>query len=145
MDSEDKYIKDLFAVFESDKMPDHFIQNVNSKIESEKLARIKSAERREEIIQYALLSLSGIAIIVMFWFANKYYFKLSLTDIDLTTAGESLKATGISATNSLIDFSEMFLNGNSLIWLVIAVNSLLLLAFYYFIEKRFYRSQKHHS
>lgn len=145
MDSEDKYIKDLFTVFESDKMPDHFIQNVNSKIETEKLARIKSAERREEIIQYALLSLSGIAIIVMFWFANKYYFKLSLTDIDLTTAGEALKATGISATNSLIDFSEMFLNGNSLIWLVIAVNSLLLLAFYYFIEKRFYRSQKHHS
>ena len=145
MDSEDKYIRNLLSVYDSGNIPSNFIDNVKKKIELEQVARAKAAEKREDIIQYIILSFSGIAIMVMLWLANRYYFKISITDIDFNQAGDSLKVAGTSFASSFSEFSTVFTGGNTLLWIVIAVNSLLLLTFYQFIEKKFYKSEKNHS
>ena len=132
MDEKDEIIKDLLCEINDKSVPFSFVRRVSSKIESERLRR----ERRDEIIQIIIVSLSASALLIFsFIYLNNKYFNLSLEDFSLFSSNSGVK-------HLLSRVKGIFLNDGTLLWYILAANTALLIVIQQFVQNYLYSSGK---
>ena len=136
MDNEDKILKDTLKAFNNEVMPDFFVEKIREKIEIESVKKAKESEIRETLIQIFVFSIAGIASIVLMWYLNIYSFHISFSSLEFSNTESSI--------NDMFDsFTGMFRSGKSLVWIIVGVNSILLILFNLIIENKLNNSRNH--
>ncbi len=136
MDNEDKILKDALSVFNNEKTPDFFIEKIREKIEIESAKKVIEAEKRDTLIQLLVFSIAAISSIALMWYLNINYFHINFTNLEISKVENSIKGM-------FLGFTEMFKAGNSLVWIIVGANSLLLILFYQVIESKLNNSRNH--
>ncbi|HCV15365.1 MAG TPA: hypothetical protein DF637_03385 [Rikenellaceae bacterium] len=135
MDSEDKFLKDIFSDSISDAVPFSFVTSVNRKIEIEKVLRARRESRREIMTQVAFFMTALAILIAAFIYIGKNYFDINFTFSAAEKFNLGVKSAGLR-------MREVFLNPDSIIWYVIAINTALLVVLQQVIQKKPYTSEK---
>ncbi|EKD31535.1 MAG: hypothetical protein ACD_77C00310G0015 [uncultured bacterium] len=115
MDENDKNIKELFVRLSDESVPFNFEEKIQRKIEN-KLARRK--EIRELGFQISIAALTALVISAVFYYLNIKYFNIDLSNIKYLTAG------GVSLSGKV---KSMFSGNDSLLWIIIGLNVVLLI------------------
>lgn len=132
MDSEDKYLKELLADTVNEAVPYSFTASITRKIELERVKRAKKAEIKEIFTQITVFTLALLLLIVTFVYLGKHYFEINF-DFSLH-AGEEFK-TGLSKSGERL--RNLFLNPESVVWYVIALNTALLVVAQQVLQHKF--------
>ena len=115
MDENDKNIKELFAGLSDESVPFNFEDKIQRKIEN-KLAKRK--EIRELGFQISIAAVAALVISAVFYYLNIKYFNIDLSNIKYLTA------SGVSLSGKV---KSMFTGNDSLLWIIIGLNVVLLI------------------
>lgn len=137
MDSDDKYLKDIFSDSVNDAVPFSFIAGVNRKIEIEKLARSKRVLRREIFTQVLFFAAALSILIVAFIYIGRNYF-----DINFSFTFSAADKFNLGVKSAGLRIKEVFLNPDSIIWYVIALNTALLVVLQQIIQRKLHTTYK---
>jgi hypothetical protein len=130
MDENDKNLKELFAGLSDDSVPFNFESKIQRKIEAK---RLKRSEAKEFGLQISLAMFGAIILSAAFYFLNVYYFKIELENF------RYLLTSGISFSGKV---KSMFSGNDSLLWIVIGLNVVLLIFAERLISEKLSRKEK---
>lgn len=137
MDSDDKYLKGIFSDSVNDAVPLSFLAVVNRKIEFEKAARVKRASRKEILTQVLFFAAALSILIAAFIYIGKNYF-----DINFSFTFSAADKFNLGVKSAGLRLKEVFLNPDSIIWYVIALNTALLVVLQQIIQRKLHTSDK---
>ena len=115
MDENDKNIKELFAGLSDESVPFNFEEKIQRKIKN-KLARRKDI--KELWFQVSIATFTALALSAVFYYLNIKYFNIDFSNIKYLIAG------GISLSGKV---KSMFSGNESLLWIIIGLNVVLLI------------------
>ena len=137
MDSDNKYLKDIFSDGVNDAVPLSFLAVVNRKIEIEKAARAKRASRKEVFAQVLVFAAALSILIAAFIYIGKNYF-----DINFSFTFSAADKFNLGLKSAELRVKEVFLNPDSIIWYVIALNTSLLVIIQQVMQRKLHTSDK---
>lgn len=130
MDENDKNIRDLFAGLSDESVPFNFEEKIQRKIKN-KLARRN--ELRELWFQISIAAVAALVISAVFYYLNIKYFKIDIESIKYLTAG-SVSLSG--------KVKSMFSGNESLLWIIIGLNVVLLIFAERIISEKLSKKEK---
>lgn len=130
MDENDKNIRDFFAGLSDESVPFNFEEKIQRKIKN-KLARRN--ELRELWFQISIAAVAALVISAVFYYLNIKYFKIDIESIKYLTAG-SVSLSG--------KVKSMFSGNESLLWIIIGLNVVLLIFAERIISEKLSKKEK---
>ncbi|MFA5850738.1 MAG: hypothetical protein WC833_12775 [Bacteroidales bacterium] len=127
MDNQDQQLSDIFSRLKSEKIAHNFSSNVMNRIEEEKIIKEK---RNENLTQYLFLLFCTLAFIASMFLLNRYFFHIKADAMTSVTKGY------------INDFIIMFRNESVSRWSIIGVNTIILIIFEQFLERKFSKKIK---
>lgn len=135
MYSEDKYLKDIFSAGVNDAVPFSFVAGVNRKIEIERALRAKR-DSRKEIIHQAVFFVTALAMLIAaFIYISKNYF-----DINFSVTFSAAEDFNSGVKSAGLRLKEVFLNPDSVVWYIIALNTALLVVLQQVMQRKLHAS-----
>ncbi|MHC1691177.1 MAG: hypothetical protein AB9833_10145 [Bacteroidales bacterium] len=130
MDENDKTLKELFAGLADESVPFNFESKIQRKIEAK---IIKNNEAKELGLQVSLAIFGALMLSAALYFLNVYYFKIELENF------KYLLTSGINFSGKV---KSMFSGNDSLLWIVIGLNVVLLIFAERLISEKLSRKEK---
>lgn len=130
MDENDKNLKELFAGLADESVPFNFESKIQRKIEAK---IIKNNEAKELGLQVSLAIFGALMLSAALYFLNVYYFKIELENF------KYLLTSGINFSGKV---KSMFSGNDSLLWIVIGLNVVLLIFAERLISEKLSRKEK---
>jgi hypothetical protein len=130
MDENDKNLKELFAGLADESVPFNFENKIQRKIEAK---TIKKNEAKELGLQISLAIFGALILFAALYYLNVYYFKIELENF------KYLLTSGISFSGKV---KSMFSGNDSVLWIVIGLNVVLLIFAERLISEKLSRKEK---